>query len=94
MALHATGWAGLLACYFVPSLRIWPFAIFCLFLIGYGLLHDRQLAMALNDKVYSWTMSLRCVLDELRKVQEHNGAGRIERVSVMEGSTKGNRFEG
>lgn len=44
--------------------------IFCLFLIVYGLLHDREVAMNINDEVYQWTLALRYVLVELTKARE------------------------
>jgi hypothetical protein len=73
MAFHATGWGGLLASYLVPGIRIWTFLIFCLFLIVYGLLHDRQVAMSINDDGYQWRLALTYVLVELRKAREADG---------------------
>jgi hypothetical protein len=70
MAQHATGWSGLLACYFAPTLRTWPFALFCLFLIVYGLLHDWQVASTLSDPRSQWTLALRCTMAELRNRSE------------------------
>ena len=57
VSLHATGWSGLAAMYFGPLFGRWPFVTFCLFLVGFGLLHDYQIARRFNDPVLMWIYS-------------------------------------
>jgi hypothetical protein len=67
LRLHATGWGGLIALYFAPALRTWSFVMLCIFLIGYGLLHDWELARNFSNPLPQWTTLLRSVLAELKK---------------------------
>jgi hypothetical protein len=78
MALHATGWSGLLALYFAPVLRTWSYTIFSLFLVGYGLLHDREVARDNSNEVWQWLIRLRCVLAELEKTRVSDGVQKAD----------------
>jgi hypothetical protein len=65
MATHATGWSGLAAAYFGPALRTHFYFAFCLFMIGYGILHDVEVAKWWNDPKYTWAIALRAVLADI-----------------------------
>jgi hypothetical protein len=84
IALHATGWSGLMALYFAPELRTWAFRIFCIFLIGYGLLHDWQVARNFNNPLSQWTILLRSVLAELKKPRKGDHADENSEAPVQE----------
>jgi len=68
-ALHATGWAALIASRFAPILRTRWFIAFAAFLIVYGLLHDWYVAKHLWDPDIGDTARLQAILREFPKLQ-------------------------
>lgn len=69
VAIHATGWSGLVALHFAPHLQNLYFLALCVFMIGFGLFHDYQVARNYYDPVFSWILKIRRTLDELRSLE-------------------------
>jgi hypothetical protein len=68
-ALHATGWAALIASRFAPILRTRWYIASAAFLMAYGLLHDWYVAKHLRDPGIGDTARLLAVLREFPKLQ-------------------------
>jgi len=69
IALHASGWAGLVATRIAPSLRNRYYVGFCLFLILNGLLHAYYVAVRCWDPRVSGNVTIRAVLREFPKLE-------------------------
>jgi hypothetical protein len=63
---QATGWSGMAAAYFAPTLRNRYFMPFCGFLILYGVLHNISVIARWNNA--NWLIALRSVLAEIPMV--------------------------
>jgi hypothetical protein len=68
MTLHATGWSGLASRHFAPALHTRSYTGLCMFLIGFGLMHDGSLAWDIANPLASWRIGLRNTMDELRNM--------------------------
>jgi hypothetical protein len=68
-ALHATGWAGLVACKYAPLLRNRLYVSFAVFLILFGLFHDFYVARNLFDPEVGDLLRIRAILREFPKIQ-------------------------
>ena len=67
MASHATGWSGLAATHFAPSLHNRYFLAFCLFSILAGLFHDCRVAYQLGSPENSWALGAKRAFEETPK---------------------------
>jgi hypothetical protein len=65
-ASEATGWAGLLAATFAPTLRNKWYMLFAIFLVAWGLTHDFIVTRALYDPSMGTLLRLRAVLHEFK----------------------------
>jgi hypothetical protein len=68
-AMHATGWAALLATRFAPVLWSRWYLIFAFTMTGFGLLHDYYLAQRLNDPNIGNLLRIRAILREYPKIE-------------------------
>ena len=66
IAFHATGWGGITAIHFAPSLNNAYYIGFSLLLIFCGIAHDWFIAKWLNDPVMAGLMRVRAGLRDLR----------------------------
>jgi hypothetical protein len=69
IAMHASGWAGLLAARIAPVLQNRYYVGFSLFLIFNGLMHGYYVAMHRFDPRMSGDLTIRAVLRELNKLK-------------------------
>jgi len=68
MSSEATGWGGLAAIRFAPSLKTLPYAGLCLFLVAVSLLNDNRVAATVAHPVHSWQLGLDSAMAELKKL--------------------------
>lgn len=78
LTTHATGWSGMTAAYFAPSLRNRYFFLFCGFLILFGVLHTVSVVRRWNSLRIRWIIALKAVLADMPPLQaskEEQGGG-------------------
>jgi hypothetical protein len=68
IAIHACGWAGLVATRLAPALRNRYYVGFCLLLILNGLMHAYYVVQGRFDPRYAGSMAIRAVLREFGKL--------------------------
>jgi hypothetical protein len=66
-AIHATGWCGIMAIHFAPTLKNWYYVGFSLFLILFGIWHDWAASRNLSNPVLLNFLRLRTMLGQLRR---------------------------
>src|SRR6267154_5072602 len=70
---EATGWCGIAATWFAPTLRNRYYVAFCALLIVAGLLHDWYVAAGLNNPLFLGFLKVRALLREFQNTTTRSG---------------------